>query len=122
MLSWRDWYLKKKLKDQSINAQNRRSGEKVNNIYETYKNLVIPYGHQIYAKVYDMEKATMGAYPKSDNALPHRKCVLQCCYINVHVSILLTKKQIISIQTQHPQYGFTFITSLHVVLIMVELY
>ena len=39
---------------------------------------------------------------------------------NIHVSIFLTKKQIIRIQTQHPQYGFTFITSLDVVLLMVE--
>ena len=39
-----------------------------------------------------------------------------------HVSIFLTKKQIISIQKQHPQFGFTFITSLHVVVIMVELH
>ena len=28
--------------------------------------------------------------------------------LTVHVSIFLTKKQIISIQTQHPQYGFTW--------------
>ena len=39
---------------------------------------------------------------------------------NFHVSILLTKKQIISVQKQHPQLGFTFITSLGVVLIMVQ--
>ena len=39
---------------------------------------------------------------------------------NVRVSIFLTKKQIISIQKQYPQYGFTFITSLDVVLLMVE--
>ena len=39
---------------------------------------------------------------------------------NFHVSILLTKKQIISIKKQHLQLGFTFITSLDVVLIMVE--
>ena len=39
--------------------------------------------------------------------------------INVHVSIFLTKKQTISIKTQHPQYDFTFITSLCVVLLMV---
>ena len=45
-----------------------------------------------------------------------------CCVVvlTVHVSIFLTKKQIIIIQTQHPQYGFTFITVLHVVLLMVE--
>ena len=39
--------------------------------------------------------------------------------MTVHVSIFLTKKQIISIHTQHPQLGFTFITSLRVVLLMV---
>ena len=39
---------------------------------------------------------------------------------NVHVSILMTKKYITRIQTQHPQLGFTFITSLHVALLMVE--
>ena len=40
--------------------------------------------------------------------------------LTFHASIFLTKKQIISIQTQHPQLGFTFITPLRVVLIMVE--
>ena len=64
--------------------------------------------------------------------------MLQCAYIlglivnfhtgnmycgdvpNVHVSIFLTKKQIIIIQKKHPQYGFTFITSMDVVMLMVE--
>ena len=32
--------------------------------------------------------------------------------ITFHASILLNKKQIISIKTQDPQYGFTFITQL----------
>ena len=40
--------------------------------------------------------------------------------LTVHVSIFLTKKQIIIIQIQHPKLGFTFITSLHVLLLMVE--
>ena len=76
MLSWRDRYLKK-LKDQSQNAQNRRSGEKSHHIYETYKNTVIPHVRHIYAKAYDMEKATICAYPQSGNALPHWKCVFR---------------------------------------------
>ena len=42
--------------------------------------------------------------------------------LNAHVSIFLTNKQIISIQKQHPKYGFTFITLLRVVLLMVELH
>ena len=40
--------------------------------------------------------------------------------LTIHVSIFLTKKQIINIQTQHPQYGFTFITYLRILLLMVE--
>ena len=39
----------------------------------------MPHGRHIYAKAYDMEKATMCAYSQSDHALPHWKCVLQCC-------------------------------------------
>ena len=39
----------------------------------------MPHGRHIYAKEYDMEKAKMCAYSQSDHALPHCKCVLQCC-------------------------------------------
>ena len=39
----------------------------------------MPHGHHIFAKAYYMEMATMCAYPQSYHALPHRKCVLQCC-------------------------------------------
>ena len=77
-LSWRYRYLKK-LKYQSQNAKNRRSGEKSHHIYETYKNTLMPHGRNIYAKSSDMAKAKMCTYPQSDNALPHWKCVLWCC-------------------------------------------
>ena len=70
LLSWRDSYLKK-LKDQSQNAQSRRSGEKAHHIYTTYKSTVMPHGNHIYAKASDMENATMCTYPKSEHALPH---------------------------------------------------
>ena len=40
---------------------------------------MIPHGRYIYAKVYDMAKATMCTYPQSDHELPHWKCVLRCC-------------------------------------------
>ena len=40
--------------------------------------------------------------------------------LTVHVSIFLTKKQIIIIQKQHPQFGFTFITPMQIVVLMVE--
>ena len=39
----------------------------------------MPHGRHIYAKAYDMEKATMCAYSQSDHALPHWKFVLRCC-------------------------------------------
>ena len=37
-------------------------GKKKINIYETYKNTVMPHGSNIYAKAYDMTKAEMCAY------------------------------------------------------------
>ena len=40
--------------------------------------------------------------------------------LNVHISIFMTKKQIKNNKKQHPQLGFTFITLLDVVLLMVE--
>ena len=40
--------------------------------------------------------------------------------LTVHVSIFLTNKQLKNMKRQHPQLGFTFITSLDVVLLMVE--
>ena len=69
----------KKLKDQSQNAQNRRSGGKSNRIYETYKNTVMPHDSHLYAKSYDMAKLTMCVYLQSYHALPHWKCVMRCC-------------------------------------------
>ena len=40
--------------------------------------------------------------------------------LTVLVSILLTNKQLKNMKKQHPQLGFTFITSLDVVLLMVK--
>ena len=57
-LSWRDSYLKK-LKYKRKKSQSRRYDETANNIYETYKNTVMPHGLNIYAKADDMENATM---------------------------------------------------------------
>ena len=62
-------------------------------MYETYKNKVMQHGSNIYAKEYDMSKATMCTYPQSYHALPHWKYVF-CCRSNFHISIFLTKKQI----------------------------
>ena len=78
LLSLRDLYFKK-LKDLIQNDQNRRSGGKANRIYETYKNTVMPHGHHIYAKEYDMSNPKICAYSQSNHALPNCKCVLRCC-------------------------------------------
>ena len=39
----------------------------------------MPHGRHIYAKSYDMSKATICAYSQSDHELLHWKCVLRCC-------------------------------------------
>ena len=78
LLSWRDSYLRK-LNDLSKNSQNRRSGEKDNSLFETYKNSVMPHGRYIYAAADGIDMATMCAYTQSQHELPHWKCVLRCC-------------------------------------------
>ena len=40
----------------------------------------MPHGSHIFANTYDMAKATMCAYPQSDHALTHWKCILRCYY------------------------------------------
>ena len=104
--------------NKSQNAQIRRSGEKEHHIYETYKNTVMPHGRHIYTKASDMANVTMCAYPHSDHALPHWKCVLWCCddFPCINLPDHETNKKM---KKKHPQLGFTFITSLDVVLLMV---
>ena len=68
-----------KPKVQILNTKNRRSDEKSNGINKTYKITVMRHGRHIYAKSYDMSKATMCVYPQSDYALPHWRSVLRCC-------------------------------------------
>ena len=78
LLSWRDRYLRK-LKISSQNSQNRRSGEKSNCLFGTYKNSVMPHWRHIYATAYAMVMDTMCAYPPSQHTLPQWKCVLHYC-------------------------------------------
>ena len=87
-------------------------------MYETYKNTGMPHGHHIYANESDTEKATICTYPQSDHAPPHWKCVLRCCEDCQCINIIdhETDK---NMKKKHPQLGFTFITSLDVVLLMV---
>ena len=118
LLSWHDRYLEK-LKVKIQKSKSRKSSERAHQIYETYKNKVMPHGRHIYAKTSDMENVTMCTYPHPDHALPHWKCLLRCCAKCPHINIpdLETNK---NMKKQHPQLCFKFITSLDVVLLMVE--
>ena len=66
-----------------------------------------------------MANATMFNNPHFDNALPHWKCVLRCC-ANCPCINLSDKERTKNMNKQQPQLGFTFITSLDVVQLMVE--
>ena len=107
------------MKDKNQQSQIRRSGEKAHHMYETYKDTVMPHGRHIYAKASDIANATMCTYPHSEHSMPHCKCVLRlfddCPCINIPEQKILK-----SMRKLHPQLGFTFITSLDVVLLMVE--
>ena len=118
LISWGDQYLKK-LKDQSLKYQSRRSGEKSHHIYETYKNTVMPHERHIYSKACDMEKAIMCKNSQSDYALPNWKCVLWYCskFPCINLPDKETDKRHEKTTSSN---GFTFITSLDFVLIMVE--
>ena len=61
----------------------------------------------------------MCAYPHSDHALPHWKCILLFCADCpcINLSDQETNKKD---EEKHPQSGFTFIKSLDVVMLMVE--
>ena len=52
-----------KIKGQICNAQNRRSGEMSNSIFETYKNMIMPHGKNMFKIASDMAMTTMCAYP-----------------------------------------------------------
>ena len=68
-----------KLNNLSQNAQNRRSSEKSNCLFETCKNSVMPHGRRIYETAYVISMAAVFAYPQYQHALPHCKYVLSCC-------------------------------------------
>ena len=78
----------------------------------------MPHGCHIYAKASDMANATMCDYPHSDHALTYWKCVLRCC-TDCPCNNLPEHVQIKNMKKKHPQLGFTFITSLDVLLIIV---
>ena len=79
----------------------------------------MPHGRHIYAKAYDMENATMCTYPQSGNSLTHWKGVL-CCFSDFTCINIPDQETNKNTKKQQPQLGFIFITSLDVVMLMVE--
>ena len=73
------------------------------------QNTAMPHERHIYAKAYDMAKATRCTYTQSDHALPHWNFLLRCCaecpYIN-----LPDQDKNNNMKKKHPHLGFTFIT------------
>ena len=79
----------------------------------------MPHGIHIYAKASYMANATMCTYPQSEHALPHWKYVLRCCS-DCHCLNIPDQESTKKHEKNYPQIGFTFITSLDVVLLMVK--
>ena len=59
LLLWRDSFIK--TQGDHPKCSEHKVWGKANSIYETYKNTIMPHGHHIYAKAYDVAKATMCA-------------------------------------------------------------
>ena len=78
----------------------------------------MPHGSHIYAKASDTSKATMCRYTQSDHAILHWKCILRCCAYCPCIN-LPDQETDKHMNKKQPQLGFTFITSFHVVLLMV---
>ena len=79
----------------------------------------MPHGRHIYATASDMANASMCTYPQSE-VHPHTGKLYCDAVMTVHVLIFLIKKFQINMTKLHPQLGFTFITSLDVVILMVD--
>ena len=118
LLSWRDSYLKNwNIKSKMIKA------EVLMKKRITYtKHIKITSWHMefMFIQKHLIRKRLQCAHILSMIMHFHTGNVYCGVVLTVHVSIFLTMKRIISIKKKHPQLGFTFITSLDVVLLMVE--
>ena len=74
----------------------------------------------IFTPKYQIWKMLQFAHIISLSMHCHTRYVYCGAVLNVLVSIFLTKKPLKNMTKQHPQLGFPFTTSLHVVLLIVE--
>ena len=88
LLTRRDCHLKQ-LKNRRKNTQNRRSGEIASRVFEIYKNYEIPHGCHTQNTTVDLATEKICSCTSIHHALPHWKCVLQCCdkYPSIVISI-----------------------------------
>ena len=112
LLSWRDRFLEK-LKDKRCSAQDRRSGEMANHLFETYKNTFMPHGNHMFQTAYDTIMENLFTYPSSTYSLALWKCVLCCCAKYTGIDIPGTesdrqKSNVISISHCTVHGGLTF--------------
>ena len=62
-----------------------------NSLFETYNNSAIPNSKNIFKTESDMAIEKICAYPSSNFALPHWKCVLFCCAKFPRIDLLSLK-------------------------------
>ena len=94
LLSWHDSYLmqlksiiKTPQDNISQNARNRRSIERSNCLFETYKKSMMPHRRHIYTTEADISMTKVYAYPQFHHAFPHWKYVLRCFTNFPHIDI-----------------------------------
>ena len=118
LLYWRDRYLKKS----NIKAEILKEEGLVKNNITYMTHIKIQWCHMgiIFMPKHLIWKMLQCAHILSLIMHFHTGNVYCGVALNVHISIFLTKKKIKNANEQHPQYSFTFITSLDVLLLMVE--
>ena len=118
LLSWHDWYSKKlnikvsMLRIESL-VKNKIAYMKHIKIQSFHMGVIFLIKHLIWQRLHCVHILSLIMHWHTEN-------VYWDAVLMVHVSIFMNNKKIIRIQTQHHQYGFTFITSFCVVLLMVE--
>ena len=118
LLSWRDSYLKNwNIKSKMIKAEvlmkKRITYTKHIKIQHFHMDFIFMLPHLIWKGIQCVHILSLIMHFDTEN-------VYCGVVLTVHVSIFLKNKQIKNMKKQYLQLGFTFITSLHVVLLMVE--
>ena len=93
----------KKIKDQSNNVKNRRSGKIESRNFEAYKNAVRPHDLNVHNTESDISISKICHFTSVHHALTHWKCMLSC-YDKVQVLSHPVMRQIEMQETYVQQY------------------